>query len=113
MTRSEGGDADLDDEAVASLAKALSSPARIQIVRLLADETECRGVDVFSELPLAQSTVSEHLRVLKEAGVITARPMGNGTVYCIVPGVLQSLSRWLTGVSATLPVCSSGSKECS
>jgi len=103
----------LNDETVASLARALASPARIQIVRLLAEEPECRGVDVFAELPLAQSTVSEHLRVLKDAGVITATPMGNSTVYCIVPGVLESFSRWLAEISASLPVCSADSKGCS
>jgi len=103
----------LNDETVASLAKALASPARIQIVRLLAQQPECRGVEVFSELPLAQSTVSEHLRVLRDAGVITATPVGNGTVYCIVPEIFESLSQWLVGVATALPVCSADSKGCS
>ena len=102
----------MNDDEVASLAKALSSPARIRIVRLLAEQSECRGADVFAGLPLAQSTVSEHLRVLKEAGVITATPGGVGTVYCLVPGVFASLSQWLAGVATALPVCSADSKEC-
>ena len=103
----------MNDHEVASLAKAFSSPARIRIVRLLAEQSECRGADVFSDLPLAQSTVSEHLRVLKEAGVITATPAGVGTVYCLVPGVFESLSRWLADVVTALPVCSAESKGCS
>ena len=46
---------------------------------------------MFSELPLAQSTISEHLRVLKEAKLVSSRPQasGNGMVYCLSPGVFE------------------------
>ena len=67
----------MTDEQMALVAQALAHPARVRILRLLADQTECRGAEVFSELPLAQSTVSEHLRVLKEAGLVTSHPVGN------------------------------------
>ena len=74
----------MTDEQVALIARALAHPARLRILRLLAVEPECRGYEVFSELPLAQSTVSEHLRVLREAGLIESHPVGVTMVYCLV-----------------------------
>lgn len=59
------------DEEVAGIAKALAHPARINIVRLLLEKRSCIGCDIVDEVGLAQSTVSEHLRILKAAGVIT------------------------------------------
>ncbi len=70
-------------EKTASVAKALSHPVRVQIIELLAAQTECRGADLFAELPLAQSTVSEHLRILRDAGVVSSRPVGTSAVYCL------------------------------
>lgn len=58
------------DEDVAAIAKALGHPARIRIVRLLLEKQSCIGCDIVDEIGLAQSTVSEHLRILKAAGVI-------------------------------------------
>jgi len=59
------------DEEIAAVAKALAHPARIHIVRLLLERQSCIGCDIVDEVGLAQSTVSEHLRILKAAGVIT------------------------------------------
>jgi Bacterial regulatory protein, arsR family len=56
---------------VAGLARALGHPARIRIVRTLIDQQACIGCDLVDEIGLAQSTVSEHLRILKAAGIIT------------------------------------------
>lgn len=58
-------------EELAAVAKALAHPARIHIVRLLLEKKSCIGCDFVDEVGLAQSTVSEHLRILKAAGVIT------------------------------------------
>jgi len=88
-----------DDTRVASVARALAHPARVRIVELLAAETECRGADVFSELPLAQSTISEHLRILKDAGLITSRPVGTGMVYCLVPGAFDDLIKTVSRIA--------------
>jgi len=71
------------DEELASLAKAIAHPARIQILRLLARREKCVCGDIVSELPLAQSTVSEHLRILKAAGLITGEVDGPRVCYCI------------------------------
>jgi ArsR family transcriptional regulator, arsenate/arsenite/antimonite-responsive transcriptional repressor len=94
-----------DDESIACVARALAHPARVRIVRLLAGQTECRGTDVFSELPLAQSTISEHLRILKEAGVVSSRPVGTGMVYCVVRDTLGVLGSALAQLEADAPCC--------
>ncbi len=72
-----------DDGTLAQLAKALGHPARIRILRLLASRETCITGDVVAELPLAQSTVSEHLRILRDAGLVQATPVGTRSAYCI------------------------------
>jgi len=102
----------MTDEQMALVAKALSHPARIRIVRLLAAQTECRGHEVFSELPLAQSTVSEHLRVLKEAGLLRSEPVGTAMVYCLVASVLDEFSCAIEDVTANAATCVPGKQGC-
>ena len=70
-------DNNIADEDIALIAKALSHPARIQIIRLLLSKKTCIGGDIVDVIGLAQSTVSEHLRILKASGLIIgeiARP---------------------------------------
>jgi ArsR family transcriptional regulator, arsenate/arsenite/antimonite-responsive transcriptional repressor len=95
----------MDDERLATLTRALGHPARMRIVRLLATQTECRGADVFSQLPLAQSTVSEHLRVLKDAGIVIAHPEGAGMVYCVIRAALDDLSDGISAIAREAPDC--------
>jgi ArsR family transcriptional regulator, arsenate/arsenite/antimonite-responsive transcriptional repressor len=82
-----------DDESLARMAKALGHPARVTILRLLAARETCITGDVVAELPLAQSTVSEHLRILREAGLVQATPDGTRTAYCVSPTGLALLKR--------------------
>ena len=82
-----------DDEVLAQLAKALGHPARVRILRLLAARSTCITGDVVAELPLAQSTVSEHLRILREAGLVQGTPDGTRTAYCVSPTGLALLKR--------------------
>ncbi len=84
----EGADA---DEELATLAKALGHPARIQIVRLLVRREACICGDIVEELPLAQSTVSQHLKVLKEAGLIRGDIDGPRVCYCVEPRAMRRL----------------------
>lgn len=63
--------------------KALSHPARIAIMKTLAEKKECICGDLVLDLPLAQSTVSQHLKALKEAGLITGEVDGPRSKYCI------------------------------
>ncbi len=84
----EGAEA---DEELARLAKALGHPARVQIMRLLVRREACICGDIVGELPLAQSTVSQHLKVLKEAGLIRGDIDGPRTCYCVEPRTLRRL----------------------
>jgi ArsR family transcriptional regulator, arsenate/arsenite/antimonite-responsive transcriptional repressor len=66
---------------LAALAKALGHPARVRIVRLLLSRDACYCGEIVEELPLAQATVSQHLRVLTEAGLIRGEFEGPRTCY--------------------------------
>jgi ArsR family transcriptional regulator len=79
------------DEELAVLAKALGHPARVQILRLLVRREACICGDIVDELPLAQSTVSQHLKVLKEAGLIRGDIDGPRVCYCIEPRTVRRL----------------------
>lgn len=79
------------DDELASLAKALGHPARIKILRLLLRRLACVCGDIVDELPLAQSTVSQHLKVLKEAGLVRGDIDGPRVCYCIEPRALRRL----------------------
>jgi ArsR family transcriptional regulator len=91
----EGSEA---DEELATYTKALGHPARVQIVRLLARRTACVCGDIVDELPLAQSTVSQHLKVLKEAGLIRGDVDGPRVCYCIEPRALRRLKALIGGL---------------
>ena len=72
-----------DDGTLATMAKALGHPARIAILRHLARRDTCVTGDLVHQLPLAQSTISEHLRILREAGLIQGEIDGPRTRYCL------------------------------
>lgn len=84
----EGPDA---DEELANYAKALGHTARVQIVRMLSRCCNCVCGDIVEELPLAQSTVSQHLKVLKDAGLIRGEVDGPRVCYCLEPHALRRL----------------------
>ncbi len=73
----------LKDNRTAKYAKALSHPARIAILRLLIQKQSCICGDIVDELPLAQSTVSQHLKELKQSGLIKGDIDGAKVCYCI------------------------------
>jgi ArsR family transcriptional regulator len=79
------------DEELALLAKALGHPARVANLRLLVRREACICGDIVDELPLAQSTVSQHLKVLKEAGLIRGEIDGPRVCYCIEPRTVRRL----------------------
>jgi DNA-binding transcriptional ArsR family regulator len=76
---------------LARLAKALGHPARVAILRLLVRTEGCIVGDIVDELPLAQSTVSQHLKTLKEAGLIRGDVDGPRVCYCVEPGAVALL----------------------
>ncbi len=91
----EGQEADDD---LAALAKAIGHPARVQILRILLRRTSCVCGDIVDEIPLAQSTVSQHLKVLKDAGLIRGEVDGPRVCYCIEPRTLRRLKVLVAGM---------------
>jgi DNA-binding transcriptional ArsR family regulator len=73
----------LKDNKISQYAKALSHPARVAILQLLLKKQACICGDIVDELPLSQSTVSQHLKELKEAGLIKGEIEGKKICYCI------------------------------
>jgi ArsR family transcriptional regulator len=71
------------EQELAEFAKAMSHPARIAILNVLAQRNECICGDIVDVLPLAQSTVSQHLKELKQAGLIEGTVDGPRSCYCI------------------------------
>jgi ArsR family transcriptional regulator, arsenate/arsenite/antimonite-responsive transcriptional repressor len=91
----------MDEERLATLAKALAHPARIRILRLLQRTPGCIGGDIVEAVGLAQSTVSEHLRILKSAAVITGEIDGPRICYALNPEVLAPLAEFIGGLGPT------------
>jgi len=77
------------DVELAALARALSHPARVAIVRHLAAHGTCVCGQIVDLLPLAQATVSQHLKVLKEAGLVQGEVDGPRTCYCVNPEAVR------------------------
>ena len=71
------------EQGLAAFAKAMAHPARIAILKVLAQKNECLCGEIVDILPLAQSTVSQHLKELKIAGLITGETDGPRSCYCI------------------------------
>lgn len=82
-----------DDIDLAALCKALGHPARVTIVRYLARQGECVFGALSDRLPLAPSTVSQHVTVLKEAGLVLASADEQRMCYCVNPDRIRLLKR--------------------
>lgn len=84
------GSPEADDE-LAVVAKALSHPVRVRILRILLERRTCVCGEIVSLLPLAQATVSQHLKILKHAGLVQGRIDGIRVCYCVNPRRLERL----------------------
>jgi DNA-binding transcriptional ArsR family regulator len=89
--------------AIARYAKALAHPARVAILQLLLKKQACICGDIVDELPLSQSTVSQHLKELKEAGLIKGEIEGTAVCYCIDEKAWQKAGAILTKFFAKGP----------
>ena len=96
------------DEALAAWAKALSHPARIAILRTLGARGECVCGEVVEVVGLAQSTVSQHLKVLREAGLITGTTAGRQSCYGLSTDALAAVADGLGGLLGGLHTCACG-----
>lgn len=88
--------------AIAAMAKALGHPARVAILEYLIKANACICSDIVNELPLAQPTVSQHLKELKNAGWIKGNIEGNAICYCIDEKVLSKLQLYFSGMASNL-----------
>ncbi|MEQ9587260.1 MAG: metalloregulator ArsR/SmtB family transcription factor [Parvibaculaceae bacterium] len=80
-------------EEMSKLTWALAHPARVRIVRLLLNRTSCMCGEIVEEMPLAQSTVSQHLKILKETGLVQGEVDGPRVCYCINKDAMARLKK--------------------
>jgi DNA-binding transcriptional ArsR family regulator len=92
----------LKQNQISHLAKALGHPARIAILEVLMKKEDCICGDIVDELPLAQPTVSQHLKELKNAGLIKGSIEGNTVCYCVDQKGIRKLIDYLEAVDAKL-----------
>ncbi len=85
---------------LARLAKALGHPARVHILQLLLAKDSCVAGELTDELPLAASTVSQHLKILKEAGLIKGEVDGPRRCYCVDRSMLTHLKELVRGLDS-------------
>ena len=86
------------DAELAALAKALAHPARVAILRRLLAHGEFVCGEIVEGLPLAQATVSQHLKVLKDAGLIAGEVDGPRVCYCVNPKTVRRIKELITGL---------------
>jgi DNA-binding transcriptional ArsR family regulator len=91
-----------DQNRIANIAKALGHPARVAIIEYLLKVNECICGDIVNELPLAQPTVSQHLKELKNAGLIKGNIEGNSICYCIDEKAFELLSVFFSTIISTV-----------
>ena len=90
-----------EDEAnaeLARLAKAIAHPVRVSILRMLVRQEGCIVGDIVDELPLAQSTISQHLKQLKDGGLVRGEVDGPRVCYCAEPGAVSLLKALVEGL---------------
>ncbi|MEI6488169.1 MAG: metalloregulator ArsR/SmtB family transcription factor [Bacteroidota bacterium] len=87
---------------IATLAKALGHPARVAIIEYLMKVNTCICGDIVNELPLAQPTVSQHLKELKSAGLIKGSIEGNTICYCVDLKALKKIQNYFAKASDKL-----------
>ena len=103
MAYSKKDEFSVREAALAAYHAALAHPARIAILKTLARRKECVCGEIVKVLPLAQSTVSQHLKVLKDAGLIQGEIKGPTSCYCLNPKALEKLSDLFHGLLAEMP----------
>jgi ArsR family transcriptional regulator len=80
------------DAELALIAKALAHPVRVRILRILLERHACLCGEIVAALPLSQATVSQHLKVLKQAGLVQGEIDGPRVCYCASPGRIADLA---------------------
>jgi len=94
-----------EDIWLADITKALSHPARIRILKILTELNSCMVGSIVNQLPLAQATVSQHLKELKRVGLISGEIDGPKVCYCVNHKVLQKAKNQLDKLFTTIGCC--------
>jgi ArsR family transcriptional regulator len=102
---------DSADDALAARLRALSHPVRLRILAALAESDACACGDLVRGLPLAQSTVSEHLRILREAGLVRGENGGKRPCYCLDREAVRQLGADFDRLLAAIGREKSGTKD--
>jgi len=89
---------EVDDARLAAALRALGHPVRLELMRMLAETGDAQCLDLTRHIALSQSTVSEHLRVLKEAGLIEQCGPGHRSGYCLNPQKMKWLKKMVTSL---------------
>ncbi|MFZ4105763.1 ArsR/SmtB family transcription factor [Flavobacterium sp.] len=92
----------IENKEMATLFKALSHPARIAIVDYLLSVDSCICGDIVNELPLAQPTISQHLKELKNANIIKGTIEGTAICYCINPEIIKKIENYFNSITIQL-----------
>jgi ArsR family transcriptional regulator len=101
-----------EKQRLAKMLKALGNPVRFQIVEFLSRNQTCITNDIVQNTPLAQSTISQHLKVLREAGLIRGEVEGPATCYCLDPEGFSWLKQHIDGwLSDYEPCCTPALKQ--
>jgi ArsR family transcriptional regulator len=93
-----------EQNTIANLAKAIGHPARVAILEYLMKVDSCICGDIVNELPLAQPTISQHLKELKNAGLIKGTIEGNAICYCINEKAIDKMLDYFKNISHALTV---------
>lgn len=99
------------DELLADRIKALAHPARVSILRTLARRGACVCGEVVEVMPLAQATVSQHLKILKDAGLIQGRIDGRSSCYCLDPEGIAALRAALAALLGELAAATPSTRQ--
>ena len=100
ITKSQSFTAEQNE--IANLLKALANPARVAIIQYLLKVDSCICGDIVNELPLAQPTISQHLKELKNANIIQGTIEGKSICYCINPETMSKIESYFSGISLKL-----------
>jgi ArsR family transcriptional regulator len=92
----------LEQNKIATIAKALGHPARIAIIEYLVKVNKCICGDIVNELPLAQPTISQHLKELKNADIIKGNIEGNSICYCINEEPFESIKSYFSAIISSV-----------
>lgn len=93
----------IEADQIAQIAKALAHPARVRIIAFLLSKPGCIGGDIVDQVGLAQSTVSEHLRILKDAGIVQGAIDYPRVCYSLDPSALAPMRSLIEAIAARPP----------